>query len=157
MLQTHSMFYLQNSGVDYGNISSRIALREKLKCKSFDWYLKNVYPALKPVRNIVAYGAMKNLLEESICLDQGPIPGNTPIMYGCHGYTPQNVYYRLSGELYIGPLIAEANVDDRCLTDPGRGEKPTLEPCSKAAKDGLHMYWDFKPFKSPGNQRYYIY
>ncbi|KAM7116535.1 putative polypeptide N-acetylgalactosaminyltransferase 8 [Molossus nigricans] len=136
---------LQNSGVDYGNISSRIALREKLKCKSFDWYLKNVYPALKPVRGIVAYGAMKNLLDENICLDQGLIPGNTPIMYGCHGYSPQNVYYHLSGELYIGPLIAEANVDDRCLTDPGRGEKPTLEPCSKAAKDGLHMYWDFKP------------
>ncbi|XP_021574013.1 probable polypeptide N-acetylgalactosaminyltransferase 8 [Carlito syrichta] len=136
---------LQNSGIDYGDISSRRALRERLKCKTFDWYLKNVYPLLKPINTIVGYGRMKNSLDESVCLDQGPVPGNTPTMHHCHQFYSQNVYYHLTGELYVGKLIAEENTRDRCLTDPGKGEKPSLESCSKATKNGLFMYWDFKP------------
>ncbi|GBN83174.1 Polypeptide N-acetylgalactosaminyltransferase 11 [Araneus ventricosus] len=32
----------------YGDVSSRIELRKKLKCKSFDWYMQNIYPELGP-------------------------------------------------------------------------------------------------------------
>ena len=57
----------------------------------------------------------------------------------------QNVYYHLTGEFYVGPLIAKTDAEDNCLTDPGKGEKPTLEPCSKAVENGLYIHWDFKP------------
>lgn len=29
---------------NYGDITERIEIRKRLKCKSFDWYVKNVYP-----------------------------------------------------------------------------------------------------------------
>lgn len=41
---------------DYGDISERIQLRKDLKCKSFKWYLENVYPELEYPSQSVSFG-----------------------------------------------------------------------------------------------------
>ncbi|KAL2076933.1 hypothetical protein ACEWY4_027473 [Coilia grayii] len=79
----------QDSGVDIGDVSERRALRRRLKCKSFRWYLLNIYPEMRTYTNMAAYGVLKNSLKPELCLDQGPEHDNTPILYLCHGMTPQ--------------------------------------------------------------------
>ncbi|XP_038257072.1 probable polypeptide N-acetylgalactosaminyltransferase 8 [Dermochelys coriacea] len=144
---------VENPGIDYGDVSSRKELRKKLNCKSFDWYIKNVYPNLIPLTTIVGYGTMKNTLNENICIDQGPVPGNTPIMYGCHAYSPQHLFYLSTGEMYIGGLRSRQTTVDRCLTDPGTGDLPFIEQCNEAVKKGLNMHWDFKQGSSVMNKK----
>ncbi|KAM4572294.1 putative polypeptide N-acetylgalactosaminyltransferase 8 isoform 1-T1 [Odontesthes bonariensis] len=143
----------ENHGIDIGDISERKKLREKLKCKPFKWYLENVYPKLDPWDNLLAYGGMKNL-DADMCLDQGPVPGHTPIAYNCHYYGSQFVYYRATGEMYIGGIKSHKYNDNRCLTEIGeKGNKPGLYNCKEAMQKGMGIYWDFTQDKELKNRQ----
>ena len=56
---------------DAGNLTDRIELRKRLKCKSFKWFLDNVYPEkFIPDENVQAYGmvSLSSLYDISDCL-----------------------------------------------------------------------------------------
>uniref|UniRef100_A0A8C1L1Y7 UDP-N-acetyl-alpha-D-galactosamine:polypeptide N-acetylgalactosaminyltransferase 16 n=1 Tax=Cyprinus carpio TaxID=7962 RepID=A0A8C1L1Y7_CYPCA len=53
-------------GKAFGSIADRLALRRKLNCNSFRWYLENVYPELKIPEQEVAYSLLK---QGGLCLE----------------------------------------------------------------------------------------
>ncbi|XP_061577189.1 polypeptide N-acetylgalactosaminyltransferase 18a isoform X2 [Cololabis saira] len=132
----------QNSGIDIGDISERKALRSRLKCRPFSWFLSNIYPELRSYRDTVAYGVLKNSLRDDLCLDQGPDTDNVPIMYLCHGMTPQNVYFTSNQQLHLGVLSPTIDDDDnKCLVDVN--SRPRLLECSYAATKHMKLTWTF--------------
>ncbi|XP_013180728.1 PREDICTED: polypeptide N-acetylgalactosaminyltransferase 2-like isoform X2 [Papilio xuthus] len=70
--------------VDFGDISERVRLREKLHCKPFRWYLKNVYPELQ-VPTLENSGDGHVIRQGPRCLDtMGHLVDGTLGMYPCH-------------------------------------------------------------------------
>ncbi|CDQ73927.1 unnamed protein product [Oncorhynchus mykiss] len=53
---------MNNPGVDYGDVSERVALRKRLQCRSFRWYLENVYPEMRIYNNTITYGEVRHSL-----------------------------------------------------------------------------------------------
>ncbi|XP_050669507.1 putative polypeptide N-acetylgalactosaminyltransferase 9 [Leptidea sinapis] len=63
-LDDYAKYFYQRIGYVkgyFGDVTKRKELREELKCKSFEWYLHNVYPEMKLPDENVAYGQNKHI------------------------------------------------------------------------------------------------
>uniref|UniRef100_A0A3Q2G1Q5 Polypeptide N-acetylgalactosaminyltransferase n=1 Tax=Cyprinodon variegatus TaxID=28743 RepID=A0A3Q2G1Q5_CYPVA len=143
---------IEDPGIDIGNISERKALRKRLQCKTFRWYLVNIYPEMRMYSDTIAYGVLKNSLKNDLCLDQGPDNDNVPILYLCHGMTPQNVYYTSNQQFLVGLLSPTIDDDDnKCLVDVNG--RPRLIECSYAAAKRMKVHWLFTQGGSIQNRK----
>ncbi|KAI1895215.1 hypothetical protein AGOR_G00104010 [Albula goreensis] len=117
-------------GKSFGSISDRLALRRKLNCNSFRWYLENVYPELK----IPEQEAVSSMLKQGgLCLETH---GTESLGLGeCKGsgaIWPQSQKWTL-----VEPLIRQ---QDLCLAIAAfsSGSKVRMEPCNP--KDGRQKW-----------------
>ncbi|XP_048677704.1 polypeptide N-acetylgalactosaminyltransferase 9 isoform X2 [Caretta caretta] len=134
---------MMNPGVDFGDVSERIALRQRLQCRSFKWYLENVYPEMRVYNNTITYGEVRNSKASGYCLDQGAEDDDKAILYPCHGMSSQLVRYSSEGLLQLGPLGSTTFLpDSKCLIDDGKGRTPTLKKCEDVLRPAQRL-WDF--------------
>ncbi|KAG4066270.1 hypothetical protein HA402_000494 [Bradysia odoriphaga] len=86
-----NLFYLNRPDLkdhpEAGDVTHRRVLREKLKCKSFQWYLENIFPEKYiPTKNVQYYGRVA-AVTTNLCLDDLQSTGDNPYnigVYGCH-------------------------------------------------------------------------
>ncbi|XP_077601216.1 polypeptide N-acetylgalactosaminyltransferase 9 isoform X2 [Stigmatopora nigra] len=134
---------MNNPGVDFGDVSERLALRKRLQCRSFRWYLEHVYPEMRIYNNTITYGEVKNSKASGYCLDQGAEDDDKAILYPCHGMSSQLARYSTDGVLQLGPLGSTTFLPDtKCLVDDGRGRIASLKKCEGVARISQRL-WDF--------------
>ncbi|KAJ7399394.1 Polypeptide N-acetylgalactosaminyltransferase 16 [Pitangus sulphuratus] len=125
-------------GKSFGSVADRVEQRRKLNCKSFQWYLENVYPELKIPEKELIPGIIKqggNCLESQAQDTTGNI---LAVMGNCKG-TVNNPPVTQEW-VFSDPLIRQ---QDKCLSinSFSTGSQITLEACNQ--KDGRQK-WKMK-------------
>ncbi len=132
-LDDYKKYYYDRIGHDlgdYGDVSGRKKLRKDLQCKSFKWYLDNVYPELFIPGEAVASGEIRNPWSVQ-CVDS---PAKREDMHKHVGLWPchnqgGNQYWMLS-------KTGEIRRDESCLDYAGAGV--ILYPCHGSKGN---QYW----------------
>lgn len=118
------------SDMSLGDLSKRMELRKKLKCRPFSWYLKHVTPKMfaPDVTNMNA-GALRSRGVDG-CIDT--MGGNNPGLYPCHGqHGTQGLVMDGDGIVRVPLMMYE-----HCLTLQEMHGKPhertlVLRPCPR--------------------------
>uniref|UniRef100_A0A1I7WUS9 Polypeptide N-acetylgalactosaminyltransferase n=1 Tax=Heterorhabditis bacteriophora TaxID=37862 RepID=A0A1I7WUS9_HETBA len=111
--------------VDPGDVSSRKKLRESLQCKSFKWYLENIYPEAPLPVEFKSLGYISNKKD-----------GNVVSLQACHG-AGGNQAWSFTGK-------GEIRSDDLCLSSGAAfsiDNTLRMERCSVTKANLKHVFF----------------
>ncbi|XP_018568163.1 polypeptide N-acetylgalactosaminyltransferase 5 isoform X1 [Anoplophora glabripennis] len=137
MDEWRDFYYAMNPGarnVPVGDISARKELREKLKCKSFRWYLENIYPESQMPLDYYYLGDIRNV-ETRNCLDtMGRKSGENLGMTYCHHLGGNQVFAYTKRQQIMS--------DDNCLDASSRTGPVKLVRCHGMGGNQAWVYDD---------------
>ncbi len=123
-----------------GDLSERIAIKERLNCKSFKWFLDNVYPEKYIMdEQSSVYGRVRNR-QHNVCFDHlqrdQAHHGNSYILgqYPCHAFLGDSQYFTFS-------LKSELRNEYMCAE--GKDGKVSMISCHGG---GGNQLWDRLPW-----------
>jgi len=137
-LDEYKKYYYDRIGHDlgdFGDVSSRVKLRNDLQCKSFKWYLDEIYPELFIPGEAVASGEIRNDWSEQ-CVDSAAKREDLHKAVGlwpCHNQGG-NQYWMMSKQ-------GEIRRDESCLDYAG--SDVILYPCH-GSKGNQYWIYDHK-------------
>ncbi|XP_026861511.2 polypeptide N-acetylgalactosaminyltransferase 5 [Electrophorus electricus] len=116
---------LDRNGMDIGNLTEQIQLRKKLGCKSFSWYLENIYPELEaPI--VKAEGPVLNMgIRKCLVLDKGSL------FFEICDLKKQNQHFNYS-------WVRTFRQDASCVSPHKTGTGVAMEPCDNTKP---HLRW----------------
>ncbi|KAG9509522.1 Polypeptide N-acetylgalactosaminyltransferase 5, partial [Fragariocoptes setiger] len=111
----------QAKTIDLGDTSSRKQLRQQLHCKSFRWYLENIYPESPMPLEYYSLGEIRNV-NTNLCLDTYGRKSGSPVALGqCHGLGGNQVFAYTKRR--------QVMADDNCLDAPSQKGPVKLIRC----------------------------
>ncbi|XP_066952558.1 polypeptide N-acetylgalactosaminyltransferase 5 isoform X1 [Macrobrachium rosenbergii] len=137
MDEWRDFFFEMNPGarsVDYGDVSARRKLREELKCKSFRWFLENIYPESQMPLDYYYLGEIRNAETQS-CLDTlGRKSGENLGTSYCHGLGGNQVFAYTKRQQIMS--------DDNCLDASNPSGPVKLVRCHGMGGNQMWTYND---------------
>ncbi|XP_012685791.2 polypeptide N-acetylgalactosaminyltransferase 5 [Clupea harengus] len=116
---------LDKSVINIGNLTEQVQLREKLKCKSFKWYLENIYPDMEAPL-VKAEGLVFNLGTRKCLALQ-----NRTLLFATCDLSNQNQHFNYT---WLRLIRQQA----LCVVPQGLGNRVTVEPCDHTK---THQRW----------------
>jgi len=118
--------------IDRGDTSERKKLRKDLQCKSFKWYLQNVYPESPMPLEYYSLGEIRNV-NSNLCLDTyGRKSGEPAALSACHGLGGNQVFAYTKRKQIMA--------DDNCLDAQGQRGPVKLIRCHGMGGNQEWMY-----------------
>ncbi|KAK3096833.1 hypothetical protein FSP39_003790 [Pinctada imbricata] len=125
-------YFPEMKSLDVGDLSPRLALKEKLHCKNFTWFIETIWPELALLyKDVLAWGSARNL-EQQKCLDNHQYLFQAPenvFLEACHYQVATQGFSWTKNHLIktsLQCLVAKQQFD---------GARPMLEDCIIGPRD----------------------